>query len=88
MVYHANPGATTGGYNVSDKATGTAVAQSGWVFAGTDATLTDVTFDSDFKPSSATGLPVIPDLPAGFPATYFNGTSRGSNSTPGAMPKN
>jgi hypothetical protein len=76
------------GYNVSDKPNGTSAAGSGWNFLATDVQLTDVTFDSAFKPSSATGLPVIPSLPADFPATYFDGTPRGTNSTPGAMPRN
>jgi adhesin HecA-like repeat protein len=91
VVYGGNSNTTTGGYNVSDKATGTSSGTSGWTFNTdpADVTLTDVTFDTDFKPSSTSnGLPVIPDLPAGFPATYFNGADRGSNSTPGAMPKN
>jgi hypothetical protein len=88
VVYHASPGAATGGYNVSDVAPGTAAGQSGWTFAISDVTLTDVVFDANKKPSSATGLPVIPSLPAGFPTVYFDGTGRGSNSAPGAMPSN
>jgi hypothetical protein len=87
VVHFAGSGAATNGYNVSDKNTGTTAALSGWNFHTNDVMLTDVTFDGDFKPSSA-GLPVIPSLPEGFPATYFNGDPRGSNSTPGAMPKN
>jgi hypothetical protein len=84
VVYSAT---TTGGYNVSDKPTGTTAAGSGWNFDANDVQR-EVAFDSAFKPSSAGGLPVIPSLPAGFPTTYFDGTSRGSNSTPGAMPLN
>jgi hypothetical protein len=83
---------TSSGYNVSDKSSGTGATnttESGWTFDATDGTLTDVNFDADFKPSSATGLPQIPaltSLPAGFPAAYFNGTTRGTNFAPGAMP--
>ena len=90
VVYHASPGATTGGYNVSDKASGTTATLSGWTFKtspadAADVQLTELDFDDAFSPSSATGLPVIPSLPAGFPATYFDGTPRGT--TPGAMPE-
>jgi predicted outer membrane repeat protein len=77
------------GYNVSDKASGAGNAQSGWAFVAGDTTLTDVAFDGDHKPSSAAGLSIMPSsLPAGFPTTYFDGTLRGANSTPGAMPSN
>jgi predicted outer membrane repeat protein len=88
VVRKASGSAATGSYNVSDKPSGTGNAQSGWSFGTGDTELTDVVFDGAFKPSSDTGLPVMPSLPAGFPATYFDGTNRGSNSTPGAMPKN
>jgi predicted outer membrane repeat protein len=87
-VVSSNPAPTTNGYNVSDKPGGTGNGQSGWGFAATDVELTDVQFSPDYKPSSAMGLPVIPSLPAVFPATYFDGSSRGSGSTPGAMPLN
>jgi hypothetical protein len=95
VVFHASPGATTGGYNVSDKASGYTdnSSYSGWTFnTGLgEKRLTDVTFPDagtgDFTPVSASsGLPVILSLPVGFPATYFDGSSRGSDSTPGAMP--
>jgi hypothetical protein len=78
--------AATGGYNVSEKPTGTGTTASGWAFDTTDVERTDVQFSADFKPSSATGLPVILSLPTGFPASYFDGTKRGANPTPGAMP--
>jgi hypothetical protein len=88
VVYFTGTGATTGGYNISDKASGFAAGQSGWTFVATDIpSLTDLSFDGDYKPASATNLLIMSSpLPAGFPATYFDGTSRGSNSAPGAMP--
>jgi hypothetical protein len=89
VVYYANTGATSSGYNVSDKASGyntTETISTGWTFHADDRQLTDVTFDGDFRPASGTSLNFITVLPGGFPATYFNGTARGANSTPGAMP--
>jgi predicted outer membrane repeat protein len=90
-VVYAYTSSITGGYNVSDKAGGTSSGQSGWIFAGADVPLTDVTFSGaatgDFTPSSSASLSIIPSLPAGFPTTYFDGTSRGNYSTPGAMPE-
>jgi hypothetical protein len=72
------------GSNVSDKANGTdATSGSGFTFTNGDIQLTGVTFDAAFRPSHAS-LPVIAPLPADFPTTYFDGTSRGT--TPGAMP--
>jgi predicted outer membrane repeat protein len=88
VVSSGYPSAVSGGFNISDKPSGTGVTQSGWNFHANDVTLADVAFDGDFKPSSDIGLPAMPSLPEGFPATYFNGDHRGSNSTPGAMPKN
>jgi hypothetical protein len=90
-VVFGYPGFTTSytyGYNVSDKASGTSSGQSGWTFSASpaDVILTDITFDADFKPSSATSLSLLPSLPTGFPTTYFDGSSRGTSSTPGAMP--
>jgi predicted outer membrane repeat protein len=91
VVFHAS-GATTGGYNVTDMASGYTndATHTGWTIASTDKDSTTVNFSGaatgDFTPS-ASGLPVIPSLPAGFPKTYFDGTPRGSNSTPGAMPE-
>jgi predicted outer membrane repeat protein len=88
-LYGGNNSFQSNGYNVSDKASGTGSAQSGWTHVGTDKYLTDVIFDGDFKPSSDTSLSILPSpLPDGFPATYFDGSPRGSNSTPGAMPSN
>ena len=82
----ANPLISSGGYNVSDKPNGTGAMESGWFFSPEDVELAGVTFGDDFKPASDAGLPVLPTLPAGFPVTYFNGTARGSNSAPGALP--
>jgi predicted outer membrane repeat protein len=79
---------TTNGYNVSDKEGGAGAALSGWVFNtdpnSKDAYLTNLGF-LDFKPYS-TELPEIPLPLSGFPSTYFDGTPRGTSSTPGAMP--
>jgi hypothetical protein len=85
------PSAASNGYNISDYPGGTAATESGWIFSTSPADVllaNDVTFDGTYRPASASnGLPVIPSVPSGFPTTYFDGTSRGSNSTPGAMPK-
>jgi hypothetical protein len=83
VVCVSSGSATSGGHNVSDTPDGTAVTGSGWTFGANDAQLTGVSFGVNFKPSH-TGLPAISPLPAGFPALYFDGTSRGT--TPGAMP--
>jgi predicted outer membrane repeat protein len=89
VVFHAS-GATTGGYNVTDQDSGYTdnAACTGWTFSTNPADVkrTDVAFDGNFKPSSVTGLPVISPLPADLPTTYFDGSSRGSSSAPGAMP--
>jgi predicted outer membrane repeat protein len=88
-VVYSYPTASSGGYNVSDRKSGTDDAASGWAFVLNDITLADLSFDADFKPSHA-GLPVIPSPPVGFPgmfpALYFDGSSRGTASAPGAMP--
>jgi hypothetical protein len=95
-VVGGGAGSTSNGYNVTDMVSGnsaTSTTATGWLFSDNppDVTRTGVTFadagSGDFTPSSVTGLPVIPSLPAGFPTTYFDGTPRGSNSTPGAMPE-
>jgi predicted outer membrane repeat protein len=95
VVYSTPALAVTRGYNVSDKPGGSAASSSnrtsGWNFAQgdeADVQRTDLLFDENFRPSSATGLPEIPDSFSGLPAMYFDGTLRGNNSTPGAMPKN
>jgi hypothetical protein len=90
VVRVASGTVASGGYNVSDKAGGTGATASGWAFSTSpaDVYLTDVTIDdSTFEPFSVSdGLPVITSFPAGFPTTYFDGTSRGTSSAPGAMP--
>jgi predicted outer membrane repeat protein len=90
VYFPGSPYAITGGYNVTDKATGytSNASSTGWIFNPdpADVQRTDVAFNAAFNPSSGTGLPVIPSLPADFPTTYFDGTSRGSDSAPGAMP--
>jgi predicted outer membrane repeat protein len=91
VVFHASPGATTGGYNVTNMDSGFTddATSTGWTFNldPIDVKQDDVTFDGTFKPSSVTGLPDISPLPQDFPTTYFDGTPRGSSSTPGAMPR-
>jgi hypothetical protein len=84
-----SPGTTSYGYNVTDCPEGFSDASyTGWMFATGDVTLTDISFDGAYRPASeSNGLPVIPALPENFPTTYFDGTPRGTNSTPGAMPK-
>jgi hypothetical protein len=89
VAYFCAP--VTSAYNVSDRGSGTDGNTSGWAFAPTDVQRTNVVFDADFTPSSASGLPEITQFPEdfpAFPATYFDGSPRGSNSTPGAMPAN
>jgi predicted outer membrane repeat protein len=95
VVYHTSPSAATNGYNVTDKSSGTTddAASTGWTFKESPAAAADkslaVSFvdaeAGDFTPTSAAGLPVIPALD-GFPSMYFDGTPRGANSAPGAMP--
>jgi hypothetical protein len=87
VVHNNNGTVSSGGYNISDRASGTDhSAGSGWTFAATDRQITDISFDTDFKPSSASGLNIItPSLPEGFPAIYFDGTSRTIPARPGAL---
>jgi hypothetical protein len=82
--------ATTEGYNVADKTSGT--YGTGYVDATGDlSSITDITFatngDPSTAPSSASGaeLKTLTSLPDGFPATYFDGTSRGIPATAGAV---
>jgi hypothetical protein len=93
-VVYGTASITSGGYNVSDKKSGTGNAQSGWVFVGAgidpapgdaDKHLTNLGMTEVFEPYS-TELPGIPLPLEGFPELYFDGTPRGSSSTPGAMP--
>jgi predicted outer membrane repeat protein len=94
VVYSSPALAVTRGYNVSDKPGGATATESnrtsGWNFAQedeADVQRTDLSFDTSFRPSSASGLPEIPESFSNIPAMYFDGTPRGNNSTPGAMPK-
>jgi hypothetical protein len=93
-VVYSSVTVTSNGFNVSDKldnAGGTG-DRSGWIFNEEypDVTLTNISFDGDFRPVSASGgLPAIAPPPEGFPALYFDGTPReasGASSAPGAMP--
>jgi hypothetical protein len=90
-VVNTSSGGTvnSSGYNISDNPSGPNYSGgSDWTFVNGDIQVTDTTFDAAFTPSSATNLKIItPSLPAGFPATYFDGTSRGIPATPGAMPQ-
>ena len=96
VVY--GPGYVTSyGYNVSDKedgvitGTGSSVTNrqtaSGYAFnTGDVGPVTDMRFDGNSKPSSATtGLKTLTTLPDAFPATYFDGTARTTPATAGAM---
>jgi predicted outer membrane repeat protein len=74
---------TSNGYNISDRDDGPDAALSGWTFHATDKYLTNLGF-ADFKPYS-TELPDITLPLSGFPDLYFDGTSRGTTSAPGAM---
>jgi hypothetical protein len=86
-VMYGNASITSKGHNVSDKASGTTSDASGWNFINSDAQLSGLSFDADFKPSHES-LPAIPSPPVGdpglFPLCYFDGTIRGT--APGAMP--
>ena len=91
-VVYATSGVTSGGYNVSDKASGTnATEGSGYAFVTGDITATDVDLDTTtFKPTAGTGIKTLtglPDTPADFPTTYFDGTPRTAPATAGAMPE-
>ncbi|WP_215904883.1 hypothetical protein [Leadbettera azotonutricia] len=78
--------ATSGGYNVSDKAAGTASATgSGYASVVGDLfDVTDITFDAASKPASATDLKTLTTLPPDFPEVYFDGTLRTLPATAGA----
>jgi hypothetical protein len=81
-------------YNVSDTATGTANAASGYANAAGVGlenvfSVTDIAFDTPTdpttKPSSGTSLKTLTALPEGFPAVYFDGTPRTTPATAGAV---
>jgi hypothetical protein len=86
VVYNTGT-VNSGGYNVSDYVSGdNSITGSGWTFTNGDTQVTNITFNTAFKPTSATNLKIItPTLPAGFPATYFDGTPRTIPATAGAM---
>jgi predicted outer membrane repeat protein len=89
VVYNSGGTVSSGGYNVSDYASGTnTTTGSGWTFALTDIQVTDTAFNIAWQPTSATTpLNIITSLPTGFPATYFDGSTRTIPATPGAMPQ-
>jgi predicted outer membrane repeat protein len=80
LVYRSGSASMSSSYNVFDQPGN----QVGWGVDSTDKYLTNLSL-MDFKPYS-TELPAISLPLAGFPSTYFDGTSRGSSSVPGAMP--
>jgi predicted outer membrane repeat protein len=93
VVYGTVSAITSGGYNVSDNVavTGT-TSGSGSGYDGTTGDLfdvTDISFATDgdptTKPSSASNLKTLTTLPEGFPTVYFDGTSRNTPATAGAV---
>jgi hypothetical protein len=85
----ASTGFTSGGYNASDKqsSTGTDANSGGWNYGSTDKYLAGLSVDSDdFTPSHASLFDFDASSISGFPAVYFDGTSRGASSAPGAVP--
>jgi hypothetical protein len=89
--------ASSGGYNVSDMASGTGSTGSGWTFAAgdTQVTMLPIISATSFKPitgSAGEAVRIVPvsTLPAGFPATDFYGNTRssyvsGGNTAAGAV---
>jgi len=90
VVYKAGGTVRSDGYNIVDVAIGTGDNQSGWAKEkDTDKTLTDlgisVPINTSNLKSVATLDNFISSVPSQFPATYFDGTSRGSPCAPGAQ---
>jgi hypothetical protein len=93
VVYGTVANISSGGYNVSDKApvTGTTIGSgSGYALATGDLfEVTDISFatpgDPTAKPSSGSNLKTLTALPGGFPAAYFDGTTRNTPATAGAV---
>jgi hypothetical protein len=95
VVHPANFTATSGGYNVSEGTVGKFNTNTNKAGSGYDAAtgdlfeVTDITFATDgdptTAPSSASNLKTLTSLPKGFPATYFDGTSRDTPATAGAV---
>jgi predicted outer membrane repeat protein len=89
-------GVTSGGYNVSDMATGAVSAVDNLTDSGYTGTtgdlfnVKDIVFatgeDPTTSPSSNANLNTLTgSLPAGFPTTYFDGTTRELPATAGAV---
>jgi predicted outer membrane repeat protein len=80
VVYVSSGTVTSGGYNVSDYASGTnSPTGSGWTFVTGDTQVTTPTVDTtSFKPLSASlsTLQIVPTSLADYPATDFYGNAR------------
>jgi hypothetical protein len=79
VIMSLNGTVTSNGYNVSDKATGTANGASGWTFTSGDVQVAAATFNTtSFKPTSAqlATLQIVPVATAGYPETDFYGNTR------------
>jgi hypothetical protein len=80
VVYVYSGTATSGGYNVSDKATGVDNTNgSGWTFGTGDIQVTEASIDTtSIKPLSAklSALQIVPTSTDGFPAADFSGAAR------------
>jgi hypothetical protein len=84
---------TSGGYNVSDRASGTGGSgESGWTFGTSDKTIAVATFNTTtFRPLSANmnngsdGIQIVPANTPGFPITDFYGASRTFPGAAGAV---
>jgi hypothetical protein len=88
VIWSASGSLTSSGYNVSDKASGTAQAASGWTFLSTDKLETASTFNFYFYPTDATKLAtlqIVPVATANYPETDFYGNTRAASASAGKI---
>ncbi|GHV70843.1 hypothetical protein FACS189420_3620 [Bacteroidia bacterium] len=77
VIYTQYSSVTSGGYNVSDKETGTnATTGSGFTFVASDIQETTLPFNTTTFAPVLTSVQIVPAGVADFPATDFNGTAR------------
>jgi len=89
IVRGGNGTVTSGGYNIVDVAFGTGANQCGWTQGTSDQLTTASPFVSTtgstaFSPT-INFTNIITTIPVQFPTTYFDGTSRGTACSPGAV---
>ena len=82
-------GTISGTYNIVDVAFGTGTAQCGWTQGTGDQFSTSTPFVSTIGSNAYSPIisltNIITPIPTQFPTTYFDGSSRGSASSPGAV---